>query len=96
MQISNQPYPFTATTILDDSVSITTTATVLTPGTVPCIGVELTALAANTDYILIGNQYSQNKKLSAGDCVFISIDNVQKIWAKSNTGTQTVTYFGVK
>ena len=95
MQIANQQYPFTATTILDGSVSVGTTAAALTTGSVPCRGVEVTALVANTDYILIGNSGSQNKRLNAGDSVFVSIDNVQKIWGKSNSGTQTATYLGV-
>jgi len=59
-------------------------------------GVSVKALSTNTDFIYLGNSGSFSGSvghaLDPGDSVFLSIDNLSKIYVLSASSTQTVTY----
>ena len=60
-------------------------------------GINLKALSTNTDFIYVGNTSgligsSFGYALDPGENVFLDIQNTNKIFAISNTGTQVVTY----
>jgi hypothetical protein len=59
-------------------------------------GVSVKALSTNTDFIYIGNSGSFSGSvghaLDPGDSVFITINNLNKIYILSASSTQTVTY----
>jgi len=60
-------------------------------------GINIRALSTNTDFIYLGNTSaligsSFGYALDPGENVFLDIQNTNKIYAISNTGTQTITY----
>jgi hypothetical protein len=59
-------------------------------------GVSVKALSTNTDFIYLGNSGSFSGSvghaLDPGDSVFLSIDNLNKIYVLSASSTQTITY----
>jgi hypothetical protein len=60
-------------------------------------GISIKALSTNTDFIYIGNTSgligsSYGHALDPGEDVFLNIQNTNKIYATSNTGTQVITY----
>jgi hypothetical protein len=60
-------------------------------------GINIRALSTNTDFIYIGNTSgligsSFGYALDPGENVFLDIQNTNKIYAISNTGTQVITY----
>lgn len=60
-------------------------------------GINLRALSTNTDFIYVGNTSgligsSFGYALDPGENVFLDIQNTNKVYAISNTGTQVITY----
>jgi hypothetical protein len=60
-------------------------------------GINVKALSTNTDFIYLGNTSglvgsSYGYALDPGEDVFLNIQNTNKIFAVSNTGTQVITY----
>ena len=60
-------------------------------------GINIRALSTNTDFIYLGNTSaligsSFGYALDPGENVFLDIQNTNKVYAISNTGTQTITY----
>jgi hypothetical protein len=60
-------------------------------------GINIRALSTNTDFIYVGNTSglvgsSFGYALDPGENVFLDIQNTDKIYAISNTGTQVITY----
>lgn len=59
-------------------------------------GVTVKALSTNTDFVYIGNTGSftstNGYALDPGDSVFLTIDNINKIFVVSASSTQTATY----
>lgn len=60
-------------------------------------GINLKALSTNTDFIYVGNTSaligsSYGYALDPGENVFLDIQNTNKVYAISNTGTQILTY----
>lgn len=80
-------------TVLDGTKTSTGTAVALGAST-SCQEITITALHANTSYILVGNATSQNNYLYPGDSRVIKIDNLSKIYIKANVSGEGVTYFG--
>lgn len=95
MQIGKQTYPFSPTSILDGSVSVTSTPGKLIAASTPCKTVELTAASGNTQNVKIGNATSQNRILVPGETINFLITDLNLIWAVSISGSQTITYFGL-
>lgn len=60
-------------------------------------GINIKALSTNTDFVYIGNTSglvgsSYGYALDPGENVFLDIQNTNKLYAISNTGTQVITY----
>jgi hypothetical protein len=60
-------------------------------------GINLRALSTNTDFVYVGNTSglvgsSFGYALDPGENVFLDIQNTNKVYAISNTGTQVITY----
>jgi hypothetical protein len=55
-----------------------------------CVVAMVVADFSNTDYVLIGSASVQAVQLGAGDRISIPIDNTNKIYRKSASGTQRV------
>jgi hypothetical protein len=60
-------------------------------------GINIKALSTNTDFIYVGNTSglvgsSYGYALDPGENVFLDIQNTNKLYAISNTGTQIITY----
>jgi hypothetical protein len=60
-------------------------------------GINIKALSTNTDFIYVGNTSglvgsSYGYALDPGENVFLDIQNTNKLYAVSNTGTQIITY----
>lgn len=60
-------------------------------------GINIKALSTNTDFIYLGNTSglvgsSYGYALDPGENVFLDIQNTNKVFAISNTGTQVITY----
>lgn len=60
-------------------------------------GINIRALSTNTDFVYLGNTSgligaSFGYALDPGENVFLDIQNTNKIYAISNTGTQVITY----
>jgi hypothetical protein len=94
MATDKQPYPFSGTTIIDGTKSVTSSATALATSTAVS-GVEIVADSGNTQNILIGNSTSQNRILAAGAGIYIGVNNLSLIYVKSASGTQSCTYLAV-
>jgi len=94
VNVDKQPYPFSPQVLLDGSKAATVAPAALATST-PCKGVEISALATNTDDVLIGNATSQNNVLSPGEAIYIGIDDLSKVYVTAVSGTQTVSYLGV-
>jgi hypothetical protein len=90
-----QPYPYSPTTILDGSVTITATPAKLITASTPCKTVELTAALGNTQNVKIGNATSQNRILVPGETINFLITDLSLIYAVSISGSQTITYFAL-
>jgi hypothetical protein len=91
--VKAQPsFNYGQTTVGTSAVQLTTTST-------PCVkGVLVKALAANTAKVYIGNNSvttSNGYELSAGQEVFIQVDDVNKLYAISTTTGQKVCWIGV-
>ena len=76
---------------------ITVTAEVLGSSTLVKSGVHVKAPLSNTDTIYIGSNVLSTTSvagfpLDPGEAIFIEIDNVNKIYVRSNSGTQRVHY----
>lgn len=67
----------------------TTAAAITAPGT-QCMRVVLSAPAANTAAVLIGNKTAQAFSLAAGQTVALDIVDPSLVWASVATGTQTL------
>lgn len=60
-------------------------------------GINIKALSTNTDFVYIGNTSglvgsSFGHALDPGENVFLNIQNTDKVYSISNTGTQTITF----
>jgi hypothetical protein len=97
MATDRQPYPFSGTTIIDGTKSVTSSATALAASTAVS-GVEIVADSGNTQNILIGNSTSQNRILAAGAMeintkVTLSVDDLKDFcdalgWTNDNPLTK--------
>jgi hypothetical protein len=61
-------------------------------------GINIRAISTNTDFVYLGNSGSlvgaSGYALDPGENVFLDIQNTNKVYLISNTGTQVITYMG--
>jgi hypothetical protein len=59
-------------------------------------GINIRAISTNTDFVYLGNSSglvgASGYALDPGENVFLNIQNTNKVYAISNTGTQVITY----
>jgi len=79
-------------TMLTGQASVTTTAGAISASSQPCIWVMLQAAKANTDVIRVGPSPGQYWEIEAPGVVVIPIDDVSKIIADADSGTQALNW----
>lgn len=81
------------TALTSGTQSATTSAGALNSGTsLTCIGLLVTNDPASAVNVLIGNSAAQSYPLEPGDSAAIAIDNVNKVYVKTASGTATVNW----
>ncbi len=75
--------------------SVTTTAAALATNQ-PCMAVWVQADPANSQNVLVGDSSNQYCALAAGKSVVIPVSNVNKVYVKSSSGTQTVNFLAIQ
>lgn len=81
----------TSSTLYDGTLAATTSAAALAAST-PVEEVVVVNDPDNSVDILVGNSSSQSNKLGPGDSATVVIDDLNKIYIKTASGTATVTY----
>jgi hypothetical protein len=85
------------TRLLNGKKLLTTTAAAITSTNTIKIGIHVKAPLTNTDTIYVGSSTlltapTDGYPLEPGESIFIEIDNVNKIYARSNSSSQNVVY----
>jgi hypothetical protein len=86
-------------TVSSGSKSITPSTTQLSTNVPLLVGVTVKASSANTDAVYIGGanlltNSTDGYPLEAGESLYIECSNVNSLYARSVTGTQTLSYIG--
>ena len=86
-------------TVSSGSKSITPSTTQLATNVPLLVGVTIKANSANTDAVYIGGSNlltnsTDGYPLEAGESIYIECSNVNSLYARSVTGTQTLSYIG--
>lgn len=85
------------TKLTNGSMEVSSTAAAISPVSPIKTGVHVKAPLSNTDTVYIGSSNlttapSSGFPLEPGESIFIEIDNVNKVYARSNTLKQKITY----
>lgn len=78
------------------NASVGTTAAQVTTTDVIATSVLIQADPDNTDDIFLGNATSQSVQLQPGQSIAVQINNVNKLYAKSASGTQRANHWALK
>lgn len=81
----------TSTGITTGQITVNTTPQALGVST-PCREVLIQAPITNSATVKIGNSTAQYIELAPGDSISIPIDNINKIYAVTSTGTETINW----
>jgi hypothetical protein len=85
--------PTAPSAVLAGTVAVTTSAAAIAASTTST-RVTLRSDVNNTQDILLGNSASQPYVMSPGDAIDVDVDNLNKIYVRTGTGTATLYYFG--
>ena len=86
----------TATVLMDTSQRpINYKCTPTMPTSVPCFEVALQSDPDNTADIYIGNQGGCYIQLTPGDVFYIKINDVAKVYARTESGNQRINWFAM-